>query len=174
MKLRKKLGKLARFFFLLLFFSLSCGYVFHSVLPAHIKNVKVTPFLNRTSQYGLDNLLTEEIVENITYSPQLKISEEKADAVLSGEIILYQKEELAFEEKTVKEYKIRIRANVQFKDLVKDKVLWEEKNMEGVAIYLPQLEEETASYHSLTEEEAIKKAVSSLAREIVNRTTTGW
>lgn len=169
------MNKLITMFLILSLFSINCGYVFHSVLPSHIKTISINNFQNKTTQYNVDNLLTEFVIKNFTYNPQLKIAEkEKSDAVLEGEIVGYFKEEVSFTGNQVKEYRIRILANVKFKDLVKDKILWEEKNMEGRAIY-SFLQENTSYYQTIfTEEDAIKEAINQLSREIVNRTITGW
>ncbi|MFH1612944.1 MAG: LptE family protein [bacterium] len=155
--------------------SINCGYVFHSVLPSHIKTICINTFQNKTTQYNLDNLLTESVIKNFTYNPQLKIAEEKkADGVLEGEIISYLKEEISFTENQVKEYRITILANVKFRDLVKDKIFWEEKNIEGKAIY-SSLQKDTTYFQMIsTEEEAIKESINQLSQKIVNRTISGW
>ncbi|MCD6223942.1 MAG: hypothetical protein J7K32_00200, partial [Deltaproteobacteria bacterium] len=65
----------------------SCGYKFTGGgdLPEGIKNVYVKTLENRTSETGIENFLTADIIYEFTRSGKAAITaEEKAEAVLTG------------------------------------------------------------------------------------------
>ncbi|MBL0717433.1 MAG: hypothetical protein JJV89_05230 [Desulfosarcina sp.] len=68
-------------------FFISCGYRFTGGgdLPEGIKTVYVKTLENRTSETGIENIITDDIIYEFTRSRQADITEkERADAVLSG------------------------------------------------------------------------------------------
>ena len=67
----------------------SCGYKFTGGgdLPEGIKSVYVKTLENRTSETGIENFLTDDIIYEFTRSGKAAITEEeKAEAVLTGVI----------------------------------------------------------------------------------------
>ena len=67
----------------------SCGYKFTGGgdLPGGIKSVYVKTLENRTSETGIENFLTDDIIYEFTRSGKAAITEEeKAEAVLTGVI----------------------------------------------------------------------------------------
>ena len=101
------------------------------------------------------------------------VGEFQADAVVNGVIIdvieeadVYSKDEVAGQ------FKIRIIARVAFFDRVKNRAIWEEESLEGWAQY--DASESSESEESVSREEGINKAIEMLAKEIIDRTVTGW
>jgi len=73
---------------LLVFFS-SCGYRFigSGAFPAGIKSVCIPILENRTSETGVENILTNDLIYEVTRDKKVALtSRDKADALLSGVI----------------------------------------------------------------------------------------
>ncbi|MBU0599380.1 hypothetical protein KKB54_01950 [bacterium] len=166
--------------FLILFFLIlitaSCAHTPAPILPLDIRTINISIFSNKTLIYGLENKLTDKIIEKFILDGHLNvISNKKTDTILSGEIISYHKEPLSYDrEGYITKYKLWILINVFLTD--KDnKEIWKEK-FEGSIIYIPS----TSSLYSPshieyeTEEDAREALFENLAWDIVNRTIEGW
>jgi hypothetical protein len=138
-----------------------------STLPSHIKTVAVPLFENRTTEYGITDRLTEEIINMLVRDNTLKVVPEgKADSLLRGSIVGYEKEAYTFDEnENVREYIVRIYVDASFEDLRKKKQLWQEERLEGWGTYLAQGE---------TEENAQEGAIAKLSEDLVNKLIAGW
>lgn len=71
---------------ILLLVQTGCRYSTHSGLPDHIKTVEVELFQNETFYKGLEQKLTQAVIEQINLTPNLKVVPRNGDAVLSGVI----------------------------------------------------------------------------------------
>ena len=116
--------------------------VYYSVsgsLPGHIKTAAVPLFENETVEPGLVEDVTDAIEDAIMSDGNMKITGEfQADALVQGKIVEFIDELDAFSKnEQAQQFKIRVLADVQFFDRVKNKVIWEEKRMEGWANYAP-------------------------------------
>jgi len=83
-----KKATLINMFILLLLFS-GCGYTFTGGgnFPADIKSICVNTLKNRSSETGIENIITNDIIYEITRSGRLELTKkETADAVLDGEV----------------------------------------------------------------------------------------
>src|SRR5512133_1570424 len=58
------------------------------ILPSHIKKIYVRPFVNATTQYGLEEKLTLRVIDEFIRDGRLALAnkEEDADGVVVGEI----------------------------------------------------------------------------------------
>jgi len=75
--------------FLLSVFFTSCGYRFvgSGSFPAGIKSVCIPILENRTSETGVQNILTNDLIYEVTRDKKVALtSRDKADALLSGVI----------------------------------------------------------------------------------------
>lgn len=155
-----------------------CGYTTGSLLPAHIKSVAVPTFTNKTYEPGLETDITRKVIERFIFDGNLKIAtEEKADVILLGEVVGYERVPLRYKDNDiVEEYRVVLTVNLIFKDLVKNKVIWEEKEFKGEYTYYTSAAQATgaAGTSASSETEAREKAILDLARNIVNRTVEGW
>ena len=95
------------------------------------------------------------------------VGEFQADAVVRGTIVDVVDEAEAYSKETsAEEFRIRVIARVEFFDRVRNRALWEEGRMEGEATY---------DAGDLTaRNEAIGEALAMLAREIIDKTVSGW
>lgn len=75
--------------FVLLMFSSACGYRFagSGSFPAGIKSVRISILENRTSETGMENIITNDLIYEVTRDKKVALtSMDKADALLSGVI----------------------------------------------------------------------------------------
>ena len=154
------------FLSLFLFLAISCGpYSMHSSSLPGINSIAIPSFENETTEYDLDERLTENTVEGFVQNHSLKVlTQNDADVVLYGTITKYSRKAYTYDEQeNIKEYISEIYVKVWLEDKSKKKNLWEE-NMKGWGVY------------STTEEEAVGKdrAVVKLVEDIINRTVKSW
>jgi len=153
----------------LILFAFGCSYYSFSgsTLPSHIKTVAVPLITNRTTQYGIEEKLTESLINALVKDNTLKVVPEgRADSVLRGSVVDYKKEAYTYDEnENVKEYIVRIYVNASFEDLRKKRELWKEERLEGWGTYLAQGE---------TEDKAQERAIDKLSEDLVNKLIAGW
>ena len=81
------------------------------VLPQHIKKISVRPFVNNTSQLGLEDKLRLRVIEEFLQDTRFTITttEDNADGILVGEIMYYFMEPLSYDSAfNPQQYKLRI------------------------------------------------------------------
>jgi len=158
-----------------LFLAVGCASPYKpapQILPQNVKKVFVKPFVNSTSQYGLEDKLTLAVIDQFIQDGRLAVvnKEEGADGVLVGEISKYALEPLTYDANNIaQQYKLWILVNVYFVDRTKNVTLWAEPNLEGVQIF----------YNSTlpggkTEEEVREIIWSNMSRDIARRTIEGF
>ena len=160
---------IVRFFFasvpVLMLFLLSCGIysLSGSTLPGHIKTVAIPLFITRTPEFGVDQELTDAVIEAVTRDNTLKISDQRnSDSQIRGSILQITDTAGAYDQsETASNFRVTIRVKVVFEDQRKQKVLWEETWSHW------------GEYDS-DREEGIKEAVDKIAEEIINRAVSGW
>jgi hypothetical protein len=142
------------------------------ILPANIKKIAVRPFVNNTTQYGLEEKLTLQVINEFVRDGRLVLvnKEEEADGVLAGEINKYILQPLTYDQNLVsRQYKLWVLLNVSLIDRVNNVTLWTEPNMEGIQIYY-----DVSQPGGKTEEEARQFIWDNLSKDIVKRTIEGF
>ncbi len=180
-------GRPALFWIFLFFLFVNlcgCGYTTHSLLPPHIKKIHVENFKNsiditgetsdtriyRTYRPHLEIDITKAIVDKFIFDGNLKITQaQNADAILTGELIDFQREGLRYDEAdNVEQYRISIAVSIKLKDVKENKILWEFNRFAGSYEYY------TTGSQAKSEEVAINGAIDDLARRIVEQTIEVW
>jgi len=141
------------------------------ILPSHIRNVYIRPFVNSTSQYGLEEKLTLKVIDEFVRDGRLKVvnSEAEADGIVAGEISKYILQPLTYDANMVTEqYKLWVLLNVNFVDKAKNVTMWTEPNLEGIQIFYD------TTRGGPTEEEIRETLWEGLSRDIVKRTIQGF
>jgi len=141
------------------------------ILPQYIKNIYIRPFVNNTSQYGLEEKLTLAVVDEFVRDGRIKVvgTEAEADGVLVGEISKYILQPLTYDANMVTEqYKLWILLNLHFVDKAKNVTMWSEPNMEGIQVYYD------VSRGGPTEVEVQQTMWGNFATDIVKRTMEGF
>lgn len=143
-------------------------YSFSGSLPGHIKTASVPLFQNETVEPGIVENVTDAVTSAIISNGTMKVvGESSSDAVVSGTIVNVLDEADSYSKsEEAKQFRIRIFANVQFYDRVKNKVIWEEKGLEGWARY--------DANSTSAREEAKLEAARMLADLIIDKTLAGW
>ncbi len=146
-----------------------CGYSLRGSLPGHIRTVAIPVFTNKTQEPGVENLLTRAVVDAFVTSGRLKVVRpEDADSILEGEIVGYQLNSLSFDPRVnVREYRLTVTLNLQFKDVKKNVVLWRQEGVQEKADFRVQGQ---VSATISSEESALRTAAVDIGRAIVNLT----
>ncbi len=139
--------KYRRILFRIFFPLAACAFVLHgcgyhlagqgSSLPPHLKKIAVPVFKNKTYQYGLENIITQEMIDAINRRAGVETVKNvtRADAVLEGEITDYKYVPTLNSQRQVTQYYIQITASVKLRDLVKNEVYWENSHFDFHEIY---------------------------------------
>ena len=137
-------------------------------LPSHIKTAAVPLFDNETVEPGIVEEVTETVINAIISNGAMKVvGESQADAVVNGTIMNVRDEADTYSRsEQAKQFKIRIFADVRFFDRRKNRVIWEEKGLEGWARY--------DASSPTAREDAKKEALKMLAGLIIDKTVAGW
>ncbi|MBI2568657.1 MAG: LptE family protein [Candidatus Schekmanbacteria bacterium] len=156
--------------------SLSCGYVLVGkgvYLPPHVQKVAVPLIQSTAFYYQLASNLTFELSDQLSNHKELTVVPvEQADAVLDGQIVLYQFQPVNVDQAgTVKTYRITIRAKFVFRDLVRKEVLWENRDYAYSKDY--ELPADLGSREK-TELEAREEIVRDLAETIITQILEGF
>ena len=152
----------------------SCAYTTSSaLLPSHLKTVAVPVFENGTSEYTLEQEVTDAIIARFVADNHLKVVDERsANAVIKGRITGYRNAVFGFSQTAqAEEYRVTLGVSVTFKDQVKNRQLWSEPDMVKTANYYVV---DTPGDSARTELDGRKRAIAKLAEEIVTRSVEGW
>jgi hypothetical protein len=144
-----------------------CGYSFHGSLPGHLRTIAVPVLRNRTSEPGVENFVTNALVEAFATNGRLRVVRaEEADSLLDGEVLGYEIQSIAFDPNAnVRQYRLVLRLKLLYRDLRRNEVLYE-------AILSERSDFRTAGQVSQTigrEETAVRSAAVDIARAVVSR-----
>lgn len=107
-----------------------CGYALvgrASNLPEDVQEVHLAPFANRTARSQVEQILTRAIADELVTRQRFRMVADRAqaDAELSGAVVGFGVTPVAFDGSgRATEYEISITAEVVFKRLADDTVLW--------------------------------------------------
>jgi hypothetical protein len=115
--------------------SAGCGYALAgrgSFLPAYIQTIAVPVFANRTAVFNLETVLTEKVRSEFIGRGKYQIQPgtANADAVLTGVVTSVDLQPGTLSDAgLVSRYLIRMTAQIEFRDVRTDTVLWEDPQM---------------------------------------------
>ncbi len=120
-----------------------CGYSLAgkgNFLPEYIATIAIPTFANRSDKVSVEEVFTRKVVEEFTARGRYKIQAEEAgaDAVLSGTVVSFLTAPTVLEGGSIDDpessqastYTVIVRAQVEFKDIVKDDVIWSNNNFQ--------------------------------------------
>ena len=154
-------------------FRASCAYTTSpALLPSHLKSVAVPTFENSTTEYTLDQEITQAVVQRFVRDNHLKVVDEKsANCVVRAKITQYKNSVFGFTNASeAQEYRVTIAVQVTFKDLVKNRELWTDEIVRTANYYVQDVPGQTAK----TESDGRKEAIDKIADEILTRSVEGW
>ena len=157
-----------------------CGYTTSSTLPSHLKTLYVDRLANEVSYTSsgsrevyfplLEVDARNAIIDRFQFDGNLKLTDtDRADLVLKGKLIEYERQGLRYSDNDVaEEYRIHVVVSLEMWDMTKGEIKWAEPRFVGEATYFLTGPEATS------EESAVQKALEDLARRVVERTVEDW
>ena len=145
-----------------------CGYSLHPSLPSGIKTLEVPVLENKTSEPGIEDFLTQALIQAIVNSGTAKMarSAESADARLEGQIVGYALTSLAFDKTSnVTAYRLTVALSLTLRDLRKNEVVWKQDRIEDRADF--QVAGQVAT-NLVRETDALQRAAVEVSRAIVS------
>jgi len=131
--------------------------------------VAVPLLANETSEFGIAEEITDQLVTDLVKDGTLRVVADEADAtsVLEGTVRTYAEESYEYaRDETVNQFIIRIGVEVRFLDRVKDEVLWESPQIFGSAVYENTGPDARAG--------GLQEAIKLVVEEILNGMVAGW
>ena len=149
----------------------SCAYTTSTaLLPSHLKTVAVPVFENGTTEYTLEQDITTAVIDQFVRDNHLRVVDEKsANCVLRGKVTQYKNAVFGFSN-TSHEYRVTIAVSVVFKDLVKNREVWNDEIIRTANYYVQDVPGQPAR----TELDGRKEAIEKIADEVLSRSVEGW
>ena len=146
---------------------LSCGvYTFNPKGKSSITTITVNRFSNDTQQLGLEDRMTDDIIDAFISDGSMKVvSQDNAEAILVGSLTSYDRRPHEFTETdVVTAYAVTMGFEISLKKGSDDSEIWTER-FSQLGVYNVETE---------TEEDAQQKAILLLVEAILNKTTKSW
>ena len=158
----------------LFLFSVGCfNYSFTGSLPSHIQKVAVPLFENNTSFSGVNQDLTNLIIDQFINDNSLQVtSESEADIVITGIVgsIIQRPAILSSsgdqQGETVESYQMVVNVRVKCEDIKTNKVLWEKR--------LSQFGDLEGGGSIDEQNTAINQAILKITQDVLNNTLGYW
>lgn len=151
-----------------------CAYTTSpALLPSHLKTIAIPVFENGTSEYTLEQEITDEVIQRFVRDNHLRIVDEKsANCVVRGRITQYKNAVFGFSNASqAQEFRVTVAVSVTFKDQVKNREIWADDNLARTANYYVQ---DVPGQAARTELDGRKEAIRKIADEILTRSVQGW
>jgi ABC-type uncharacterized transport system auxiliary subunit len=161
-----------------------CGYTTRPGLAPHLRTVYVKPFANRVDvtrlttgydrfpiyRHKMEADLTDAVIDRYQFTGLLRPTRtEAADCLLEGELLEFRRDALRYDaSQQVEEWRLSLVVNLRFTDQTTKTVLWEEERFIGDTTYF------ALGGNAESEASALDRAVTDLARRIVERTVEDW
>ncbi len=150
---------------------IDCGiYTFSgSTLPSHLKTIDLPIFENRSMEPDIADEISRELNKQILADNLLKITTAKGDATVSGTVTSYVHEPYTFgaastRQVNVEQYIVKITAEVEFSDNVKNKPLFK-GSITGEGVY---------DFQKETEAVGRSKAIKDIVQRILQSSLQSW
>jgi len=146
-----------------------CGYTSESLHPLTVRTVYVEMFQSREFRRGIEFQLTEALRKEINVStPYTNAAPEKADTILSGEVLEWRESSLGWDPISLRprEMAATLIIRYRWKDVRTGKLLRDRPRFVSTVTYVPPTDETIYQGRS--------DAVSRMAREIVGDMENSW
>ena len=130
-------------------------------------------FENATTEYTLEQDVTNAVIERFVKDNHLRVVDERsANAVIRGRLTGYKNAVFGFSAANrAQEYRVTLTCSVVFKDLVKNREIWNEPALVKTANYFVV---DVPGDSARTELDGRKGAIAKIADEILARSVEGW
>ena len=162
----------------------SCGYTARPGLAANLRTIYVKPFSNAIDvtklptsdqrfplyRHRMEVDITNAIINRFQFTGLLRPSSlERADTRLEGELLEFRRDALRYNaSQQVEEWRLNLVVNVRFINQKTQETLWEEERLTGDTTYF------ALGVKAESESTALDRAVTDLARRIVEHTVENW
>lgn len=160
-----------------------CGYTMKSNLPEDIKTIYVAPVKNeidltseivdqgryKSYKAGLEVDIMNAIVNRFIFDGNLRVMKrDSADAILEAKVLEYSRDPLRYTSgDDVQEYRLTVIIEAVLYNARTRRVLWR-GNINGDSDYF------LSGPRSISEEQALSKAIEDVARRVVEQTIEVW
>lgn len=148
------------------------GYRLGSMLPADIQTVHVATFLNETEEPLLEVEATRALISAVQRDGSLRLAaEDRADALLTGRLIDFRLEPLAFDRtrrSAANEYRMYISAAVVLQRRTTGEVVAQHPRVTGETTFL------FAGDMTSSKQSALPAATQDLSQLIIGRLLESW
>ena len=161
-----------------------CGYTPRPGLPSHLQTVYVKPFVNQIDvtqlatsreqfpiyRHGMEIELTNAVINRFQFTGLMRpANADRADARLEGELVEFRRDALRYDaSQQVEEWRLNVVVNIRFFDQTTKTLMWEETRFTGDTTYF------ALGPNTESESQALTRAITDLARRIVERTIESW
>ena len=161
-----------------------CGYTTRPGLASHLKTVYVKPFINKIDltsittgderfpiyRHQMEAEITRAVVSRYQFTGLLRpAGPDRADCRLEGELVGFRRDALRYSAgQQVEEWRLNVVVNLKFYDLQSGELLWEEPSFTGDTTYF------ATGRNAESGSGALERAITDLARRIVERTVEDW
>ena len=161
-----------------------CGYSTRPGLPSKYKSVYVKPFVNKIQvtklgvgderfpiyRHRMEVDLTKAVLSRYQFTGLLRpASADRADCRLEGELVEFRRDPLRYNaSQQVEEWRLNVVVNLRFIEQATNTVVWEEGRFTGDTTYFE------LGTKAESESTALDRALTDLARRIVERTVESW
>lgn len=160
------------FAFVLLFALSSCFYSVYSNAYPHLKKIRVLALENRSSEFALGDKLLTLLNQKIRNDGRLKLVTRDPDCTLEGSVTSFKESVYSYDAANqVQDYQLQMNVSVTFTDLVKNAVLYENKNLSLTELYAVSAGG-TAKFK--TKEEAIDELIAKLYQTVLQNSLESW
>ena len=176
-----------------LIFPFIIGCIYYSMagsIPPHIKRIAIPLAENQTTEFGMSEAVTDNMVNKFTEENILRLdSENQADSILRGKIVRVKDAPYTYtKEETVTEYRFTITMDLEWFDVKENKVLLK-KQYSGFGAYGLSgdissdaidndgdglIDSEDEDEFGDPREFATKVAVEKIAQDVLNEIMTSW
>jgi outer membrane lipopolysaccharide assembly protein LptE/RlpB len=172
-----------------LFLFSGCGYTQKATLPKNIKSIYVQTVKNEIPinnvyayQAGLEIDITNAIIKRLNVDGNLRVTDRAgADAILESSLIEFSQGGLRFTNlERIREYRLYVTVKTRLIDAKTGSLIWEEPTMTGDAEYeIPGQDQGGNIYNGnnvpeIPREEASRRAIERLAKNVVDRIVEDW
>ena len=147
-----------------------CGYGFQGAgsLPGDAQTVFAQLLTNRTSETGLENVFTGALIEELTRN-QRAAGEDRADALLSGEIVSVGTDTISRTGATTSvERRVRATLNLELTDR-SGVVIWKVRNISANAAF--PVDSDSKAVTDQNRREALTQVAQRMAESVYSRMT---
>lgn len=161
-----------------------CGYTTRPGLPSQFRTVYIQPFTNKIDvtqlatneqrfpiyRHKMEADITAAVISRFQFTGLLRpANAQHADTRLEGELVDFHRDALRYDaSQQVEEWRLNVVVDLRFLDQTTQTLLWEEKGFTGDTTYFAR------GAKTESEAAALDRAVTDLARRIVERTVENW